>query len=156
MTPFNFLYHRPETLAEAVEAYAHAEKEGLKPAYLAGATEIMTFCRFYPFCGFCACSRPKLPGPKNHHYLARMSYFGAGRGVCSLIKSQTRVQGTPWAAPLAVPPTLWFKSRTTKGGAILTRAGAGPAWQPAGKVMLRWYGYSLPPEEMQRLAAAQR
>ena len=45
MIPFNFLYHRPETLAEAVEAYAHAEREGLKPAYLAGATEVMTFCR---------------------------------------------------------------------------------------------------------------
>jgi CO/xanthine dehydrogenase FAD-binding subunit len=45
MIPFNFLYHRPETLAEAVEAYAHAQREGLKPAYLAGATEIMTFCR---------------------------------------------------------------------------------------------------------------
>ena len=45
MIPFNFLYHRPVTLTEAVEAYAWAESDGLKPAYLAGATEITTFCR---------------------------------------------------------------------------------------------------------------
>jgi CO/xanthine dehydrogenase FAD-binding subunit len=45
MIPFNFLYHRPATLAEAVEAYAQADKDGLNPAWLAGATEITTFCR---------------------------------------------------------------------------------------------------------------
>ncbi len=45
MIPFNFLYHRPGTLAEAVEAYVRADKDGLNPAYLAGATEITTFCR---------------------------------------------------------------------------------------------------------------
>jgi CO/xanthine dehydrogenase FAD-binding subunit len=45
MIPFNFAYHRPASLAEAAEAYAQADKEGLKPAYLAGGTEITTFCR---------------------------------------------------------------------------------------------------------------
>jgi CO/xanthine dehydrogenase FAD-binding subunit len=45
MIPFNFAYHHPAGLAEAVEAYAQADKEGLKPAYLAGGTEITTFCR---------------------------------------------------------------------------------------------------------------
>lgn len=45
MIPFNFLYHRPDTLQEAVEAYAQADRDGLNPAYLAGATEITTFCR---------------------------------------------------------------------------------------------------------------
>jgi CO/xanthine dehydrogenase FAD-binding subunit len=45
MIPFNFLYHRPASLGEAVKAYAQADKHGLKPAYLAGATEITTFCR---------------------------------------------------------------------------------------------------------------
>jgi CO/xanthine dehydrogenase FAD-binding subunit len=43
--PFNFLYHRPASLAEAVAAYAQADRDGRKPAYLAGATEITTFCR---------------------------------------------------------------------------------------------------------------
>ncbi len=45
MIPFNFVYHRPASLAEAVEAYARADRDGLNPAYLAGATEITTFCR---------------------------------------------------------------------------------------------------------------
>jgi CO/xanthine dehydrogenase FAD-binding subunit len=45
MIPFNFAYHRPGSLAEAVGAYAQAERDGLNPAYLAGATEITTFCR---------------------------------------------------------------------------------------------------------------
>ena len=45
MIPFNFHYHRPESLAEAVQAYAQAERDGLQSAYLAGATEITTFCR---------------------------------------------------------------------------------------------------------------
>ena len=45
MIPFNFRYHRPASLAEAVAAYAQADRDGLNPAYLAGATEITTFCR---------------------------------------------------------------------------------------------------------------
>ena len=45
MIPFNFDYHRPGSLGEAVEAYARADRDGRKPSYLAGATEITTFCR---------------------------------------------------------------------------------------------------------------
>jgi CO/xanthine dehydrogenase FAD-binding subunit len=45
MIPFNFIYHRPASLAEAVAAYAQADRDGLRPAYLAGGTEITTFCR---------------------------------------------------------------------------------------------------------------
>ncbi len=45
MIPFNFIYYRPENLAEAVEAGARAENEDLRPLYLAGGTEITTFCR---------------------------------------------------------------------------------------------------------------
>jgi CO/xanthine dehydrogenase FAD-binding subunit len=45
MIPFNFRYYRPANLAEAVEAYAQADRDGVNPAYLAGATEITTFCR---------------------------------------------------------------------------------------------------------------
>jgi xanthine dehydrogenase molybdenum-binding subunit len=45
MIPFDFIYHRPRSLAEAVEAYAQADRDGLTPAYLAGGTEITTFCR---------------------------------------------------------------------------------------------------------------
>ena len=45
MIPINFTYSRPENLTEALEAFTKAEKEGLKPLYLAGGTEITTFCR---------------------------------------------------------------------------------------------------------------
>jgi len=45
MIPNNFIYYRPETLAEAAEAYTAARNEGLEPIYLAGGTEITTFCR---------------------------------------------------------------------------------------------------------------
>ncbi len=45
MIPNNFIYYRPENLAEAIEAYTMAEKAGLRPLYLAGGTEITTFCR---------------------------------------------------------------------------------------------------------------
>ena len=45
MIPNNFTYYRPENLAEAMEAYTMAEKNGLRPLYLAGGTEITTFCR---------------------------------------------------------------------------------------------------------------
>ena len=45
MNAFDFSYHRPGSLAEAVEAYAQADRDGRKPAYLAGGTEITTFCR---------------------------------------------------------------------------------------------------------------
>ena len=45
MIPVNFTYYRPDNLAEASKAYTIAEKEGSKPIYLAGGTEITTFCR---------------------------------------------------------------------------------------------------------------
>ncbi len=45
MIPNNFTYYRPANLAEAIEAYTMAEKDGLHPLYLAGGTEITTFCR---------------------------------------------------------------------------------------------------------------
>lgn len=45
MIPFNFVYYRPETLEEACEAYSMADQDGLSPLYLAGGTEIATFCR---------------------------------------------------------------------------------------------------------------
>jgi CO/xanthine dehydrogenase FAD-binding subunit len=45
MIPNNFTYYRPGNLAEAIEAYTMADKDGLNPLYLAGGTEITTFCR---------------------------------------------------------------------------------------------------------------
>ena len=45
MIPNNFVYYRPENLAEASQAYTIADKDGLDPLYLAGGTEITTFCR---------------------------------------------------------------------------------------------------------------
>ncbi len=45
MIAHNLVYHRPETIGEAVSAFAAAEAEGLKPYYLAGGTEITTFAR---------------------------------------------------------------------------------------------------------------
>lgn len=45
MIPNNFIYCRPENPAEAVEAFSRAENDGLRPLYLAGGTEITTFCR---------------------------------------------------------------------------------------------------------------
>jgi CO/xanthine dehydrogenase FAD-binding subunit len=45
MNAIDFSYYRPGSLAEAVEAYAQAERDGRAPAYLAGGTEITTFCR---------------------------------------------------------------------------------------------------------------
>lgn len=45
MIPFNLVYYRPDTLAEAVEAWSRAERDGLTPSYLAGGTEITTFSR---------------------------------------------------------------------------------------------------------------
>ena len=45
MIPHNLVYHRPETIGEALGAFAADEAEGLKPYYLAGGTEITTFSR---------------------------------------------------------------------------------------------------------------
>jgi CO/xanthine dehydrogenase FAD-binding subunit len=45
MIPFDFLYLRPESLAEAVQAYEEAEQAGRRPVYYAGGSEIVSFCR---------------------------------------------------------------------------------------------------------------
>ncbi len=45
MIPHNFVYYRPLTLHEAVEAYVEAVGEGLDPLYYAGGTEILTYAR---------------------------------------------------------------------------------------------------------------
>ena len=45
MIPFELVYFRPETIDEAVEAFTGAAAEGLKPRYLGGGTEIVSFAR---------------------------------------------------------------------------------------------------------------
>ncbi len=45
MIPHNFVYYRPLTLQEAVEAYVEAAAEGLDTLYYAGGTEILTYAR---------------------------------------------------------------------------------------------------------------
>jgi CO/xanthine dehydrogenase FAD-binding subunit len=45
MIPFNFIYYRPDTLGEAVETYTQLAREGKKPVYYAGGSEIISMCR---------------------------------------------------------------------------------------------------------------
>jgi CO/xanthine dehydrogenase FAD-binding subunit len=43
--PYDVAYYRPDTLAEALEAFRLARAEGLSPAWLGGGTEIVTMAR---------------------------------------------------------------------------------------------------------------
>lgn len=45
MIPFDFVYCRPGTLAEAYEAFGQLQIEGKNPVYYAGGSEIITMCR---------------------------------------------------------------------------------------------------------------
>lgn len=45
MIPFDFAYYRPDTLQEAVDAFAKLQSEGKTPLYYAGGSEIITMCR---------------------------------------------------------------------------------------------------------------
>lgn len=45
MIPFNFVYCRPDTLAEANEAYIQLKTEGKNPVYYAGGSEVITMSR---------------------------------------------------------------------------------------------------------------
>lgn len=45
MISFDFAYYKPGSLQEAVELYAHLQRQGKKPLYYAGGTEIITFAR---------------------------------------------------------------------------------------------------------------
>lgn len=45
MIPFDFVYLRPDTVDEAVAAFAHQARQGLNPLYYGGGTEIVTFAR---------------------------------------------------------------------------------------------------------------
>ncbi|MPM19965.1 6-hydroxypseudooxynicotine dehydrogenase complex subunit alpha [bioreactor metagenome] len=45
MIPFDFVYCRPDTPAEAYEAFLQLQSEGKNPAYYAGGSEIITMCR---------------------------------------------------------------------------------------------------------------
>lgn len=45
MIPFDFVYYRPDTLAEAVDAYRDAHARGLNPLYYGGGTEIISMGR---------------------------------------------------------------------------------------------------------------
>lgn len=45
MIPFPFAYLRPETLDEAVSAFAQLAQEGKSPLYYAGGSEIISMCR---------------------------------------------------------------------------------------------------------------
>lgn len=45
MIPFDFIYCRPDTLKEAVKAYAELDDAGKSPLYYGGGSEIITMCR---------------------------------------------------------------------------------------------------------------
>ncbi len=45
MIPFDFIYCRPSTLKEALDAYRQLQSEGKNPVYYAGGSEIITLCR---------------------------------------------------------------------------------------------------------------
>lgn len=45
MIPFDFGYVRPTRLKEAVSFFSKADRDGLKPIYYAGGTEILSLCR---------------------------------------------------------------------------------------------------------------
>ncbi|WJH32666.1 FAD binding domain-containing protein [Paenibacillus sp. CC-CFT747] len=45
MISFDFEYHRPQTLAEAVQTYQRLDKAGRQPLYYGGGTEIITMAR---------------------------------------------------------------------------------------------------------------
>jgi len=45
MIPFDFVYYKPDTLQEAVDAYRDAYARGLKPLYYGGGTEIISMGR---------------------------------------------------------------------------------------------------------------
>ena len=45
MIPFEFIYCRPETLAEASGIFIQLKSEGRNPVYYAGGSEIITMCR---------------------------------------------------------------------------------------------------------------
>lgn len=45
MIPFDFIYCRPETLAEAAEVFIQLQTQGKKSVYYAGGSEIITMCR---------------------------------------------------------------------------------------------------------------
>ncbi|WP_027092561.1 FAD binding domain-containing protein [Cohnella thermotolerans] len=46
MIPFDFDYYRPATVQEAVSLYARLDREGKRPLYWSGGTEIATFARW--------------------------------------------------------------------------------------------------------------
>ena len=45
MIPYNFEYHRPTTLSEALQLYESLDKEEKDPIYFSGGTEIITMAR---------------------------------------------------------------------------------------------------------------
>ena len=45
MIPFDFSYHHPDSVAEAVASYRRLERAGLEPVYYGGGTEIITLAR---------------------------------------------------------------------------------------------------------------
>ena len=45
MIPFDFIYCRPNTLSEALEAYSQLKSEEKGPVYYAGGSEIITMSR---------------------------------------------------------------------------------------------------------------
>ncbi|WP_423802038.1 FAD binding domain-containing protein [Neobacillus sp. SAB-20_R2A] len=45
MLPFDFDYYRPQSLSEAVELYQNLERQGKKPMFFSGGTELITLGR---------------------------------------------------------------------------------------------------------------
>jgi CO/xanthine dehydrogenase FAD-binding subunit len=114
MNAFNFIYHRPESLAEAVEAYAQADKEGLKPAFLAGGTEITTFCRMGRMRPGALVDIKRIPECRARGVEGNDLVFGAALTLNEVIESDT----FPLLRQASVLVDHTVRNRLTLGGNI--------------------------------------
>ena len=135
MNAFNFIYHRPGSLAEAVEAYAQADKEGLKPAFLAGGTEITTFCRMGRMRPGALVDIKRIPECRARGVEGNDLVFGAALTLNEVIESDSfplqRACG-PYRAKSPDPGRKHRRHAAVSGNRAAVPAGGrdGPARQP--------------------------
>ena len=114
MNSFNFVYHRPESLAEAVEAYAQAKRDGLTPAYLAGGTEIATFCRMGKMRAGALVDIKRIPECRARGVEGNEFVFGAALTLNEVIESDS----FPLLRQASVLVDHTVRNRLTLGGNI--------------------------------------
>ncbi|MEG6521806.1 FAD binding domain-containing protein [Desulfotomaculum sp. 1211_IL3151] len=118
MIPFDFEYHKPTSLAEAIELFAQLTEQGKEPLYYGGGTETISFSRLYQLFPRAVIDIKGIPECNTLAYREGKLVIGAA-ATLSQIQASNMFPLLSWCGGRVADHTI--RNKITLGGNICSR-----------------------------------